>query len=213
MTRHTRQEAKALGLNKCYGSACTKHPELEGFRWVSGACVECARELLRKNREANPEKTQENRKKSNLKVAEQRKPGGSKYKEKISYGVQYRKENRDSCRATIVAWSARNPEKVKLYAAKTKANNKGKVNAHTVKRRLAKINRTPKWLTADEHWMIEQAYELAAQRTKLFGFAWHVDHILPLQGKLVSGLHTPYNLQVIPGVENVRKSNKFETVQ
>jgi hypothetical protein len=126
--------------------------------------------------------------------------------------VQYRKENRDRCRATIVAWSAKNPEKVKLYASKTKANNKGKVNAHTVKRRLAKINRTPKWLTADDHWVIEQAYDLAALRTKLFGFAWHVDHIIPLQGKLVSGLHAPYNLQVIPGVENVRKSNKFGAV-
>jgi hypothetical protein len=124
--------------------------------------------------------------------------------------AQYRKENRDKYRATIVAWSAKNPEKVKLYAAKTKANNKGKVNAHTVKRRLAKINRTPKWLTADDHWMIEQAYELAALRTKLFGFTWHVDHVLPLQGKLVSGFHTPYNLQVIPGADNVRKSNTFE---
>lgn len=212
MKQYTRQEAKALGLNKCYGSACAKHPELEGFRWVSGACVECARGLLRKSRAANPEKTQANRKKSNLKVAEQRKPGGSKYEEKIAYDTQYRKENRDSCRATIIAWSARNPEKVKAYASKTKANNKGKVNAHTVKRRLAKINRTPKWLAKDDHWMIEQAYELAALRTKMFGFAWHVDHILPLQGKLVSGLHTPYNLQVIPGAENVRKSNKFEAV-
>lgn len=213
MKQYTRQEAKALGLNKCYGSACTKHPELEGFRWVSGACVECARELLRKSRAANPEKTQANRKKSNLKVAGQRRPGGSKYEEKIAYDVQYRKENKDSCRAAIVAWSVKNPEKVKLYAKKTKSLNSGRTLAHTVKRRLAKINRTPKWLTKDEHWMIEQAYELAAQRTKMFGFAWHVDHILPLQGRLVSGFHTPYNLQVISGADNVRKSNKFETVQ
>jgi hypothetical protein len=124
--------------------------------------------------------------------------------------VQYRKENRDSCRASILAWSAKNPEKVKLYAAKNKANNKGKVNANTVKRRLAKANRTPAWLTTDDYWMIEQAYELATLRTELFGFAWHVDHVLPLQGKLVSGFHTPYNLQVIPGVDNVRKSNTFE---
>jgi hypothetical protein len=84
-----------------------------------------------------------------------------------------------------------------------------KINA---KRKAAKLKRTPAWLSSDDHWMVEQAYELAALRTKMFGFSWHVDHILPLQGKTVSGLHTPYNLQVIPGVENVRKSNSFEAV-
>jgi hypothetical protein len=208
MTRYTRQEAKALSLPTCYGSACTKHPKLEGLRRVSGACVECAKETLRANRAANKERTQVQRRKDAAKLMA--KPEMAQKKRERD--VQYRKENRDRCRATIVAWSAKNPEKVKLYASKTKANNKGKVNAHTVKRRLAKINRTPKWLTADDHWVIEQAYDLAALRTKLFGFAWHVDHIIPLQGKLVSGLHAPYNLQVIPGVENVRKSNKFGAV-
>ena len=123
--------------------------------------------------------------------------------------VQYRASNREKCRAIIEAWSARNPEKVKAYAAKAKANNKGSVNAHTVKRRLAKINRTPKWLTEDDFWMMEQAYDLAALRTRLFGFPWHVDHEIPLQGKLVSGLHTPYNLRVIPGVENVKKGAQY----
>ena len=57
MIKHARQEAKALGLPTCYGSACTKHPELEGFRRVSGACVECAKEALRVNRAANPKRT------------------------------------------------------------------------------------------------------------------------------------------------------------
>ena len=61
-------------------------------------------------------------------------------------------------------------------------------------------------------WSRQEAYELAALRSKMFGFSWHVDHVLPLQGKLVSGLHTPYNLQVIPWVDNVRKANKFEAV-
>jgi len=68
----------------------------------------------------------------------------------------------------------------------------------------------PAWLTEDDHWMMKQAYELAELRTKMFGFAWHVDHIIPLQGENVSGLHTPFNLQVIPWSDNVRKSNTFE---
>lgn len=204
MIRHTRQEAKALGLPTCYGSTCNKHPELAGFRRVSGACVECAKEALRVNRAANPERTKEQRKKDALKLL--LKPEMAQKKRERD--VQYRKANKESCRAAILAWSANNLEKVKSYAKKTKTNNKGRVNAHTVKRRLAKINRTPAWLTPDDHWMIEQAYELAAMRTKMFGFSWHVDHTLPLQGKTVSGLHVPTNLQVIPAVDNIRKGNR-----
>jgi hypothetical protein len=58
--------------------------------------------------------------------------------------------------------------------------------------------------------MIKEVYELAQIRTKHFGFPWHVDHIVPIQGKLVSGLHVIENLQVIPGIENIKKKNKFE---
>lgn len=208
MMRYNRQEAKALGLPTCYGSSCVKHPELGGLRRVSGACAECAKETLKANRAANKERTRAQRRKDTLKMLE--KPEMARKKRERD--AQYREKNRDRRTVSILAWSAKNPEKVKLYAARTKAKNKGVVNAHTAKRRSAKINRTPSWLTADDRWMIEQAYELAALRTKLFGFAWHVDHVLPLQGKLVSGLHTPYNLQVIPGADNVRKSNKFEAV-
>lgn len=93
-----------------------------------------------------------------------------------------------------------------------KLNNPAKQRAIDARRRTAILNRTPKWLTEDDHWMIEQAYELAVLRTKMFGFYWHVDHILPLQGKRVSGLHVPINLQVIPAKENLAKSNKDITL-
>ena len=58
-------------------------------------------------------------------------------------------------------------------------------------------------------WLIKEVYELAQLRTKLFGFSWHVDHIIPLKGKLVSGLHVIENLQVIPGIENIIKKNSY----
>ena len=69
---------------------------------------------------------------------------------------------------------------------------------------------TPAWVGKEELWLITEIYELAALRTKLFGFGWHVDHIIPLQGKLVSGLHVPENMRVIPAIENIKKKNKFE---
>lgn len=88
--------------------------------------------------------------------------------------------------------------------------NKEYYNNHTAKRRAAKLQRTPTWLSKDDLWLIQQAYELAELRTRLFGTAWHVDHIIPLQGKLVSGLHVPTNLRVIPGIENCKKNNAYQ---
>lgn len=105
----------------------------------------------------------------------------------------------------------RGPEKSNPIVKKRyKMSDKGRTNSlmHDAKRRCAELKRTPVWLTETDRWMIEQAYELSALRTKLFGFSWHVDHVIPLQGKYVSGLHVPTNLQVIPATENLRKANK-----
>jgi len=76
----------------------------------------------------------------------------------------------------------------------------------------SKLQRTPKWLNEEDFWMIKEIYSLAALRSKVFGFLWHVDHIIPVRGKKVSGLHVPSNLQVIPWIDNVKKHNKFDGV-
>lgn len=88
-------------------------------------------------------------------------------------------------------------------------NNKGRVNSWTAKRHASKQQRTPKWLTPDDLWMIEEAYTLASLRTQMTGILWSVDHKIPMQGDTVSGFHTPLNLQVIPQLENSNKSNKW----
>ena len=123
-------------------------------------------------------------------------------------------------------WAEENPEKRSEILAKNRkahqesrsiynrawfAENPDKRAAYEGKRRASLLQRTPQWLTDEDQWIIEQAYELAKIRTSCFGFDWHVDHVIPLQGKKVSGLHVPANLQVIPGSENCRKNAKFLT--
>jgi hypothetical protein len=142
-----------------------------------------------------------------------------------AYKKQYRIKNADRLKKQQAEYDAlKNPLR-RDYFAQRYQNNKAHIlavnNAYRreqphknaakeTKRRAAKLLRTPVWLTKDDMWLIEQAYELSALRTKLFGFAWEVDHILPLQGKIVSGLHVPNNLQVIPAVINRQKRNKYE---
>ena len=77
------------------------------------------------------------------------------------------------------------------------------------RRRTAERERTPVWLTENDKWMMREAYALAALRTEIFGFPWEVDHVIPLRGQTVSGLHVPNNLQVIPKKENRKKGSNF----
>ena len=115
----------------------------------------------------------------------------------------------EKVKASNSEYKKKNSEKCKILTKIWKLNNKDKVNSANGKRRANLKNAVPKWLTEDELWMIEQAYEIANLRSKVFGFKWHVDHVIPLQGKDVCGLHTPYNLQVIPWRDNLKKRNKI----
>lgn len=205
MTRRNRQQAKALGLSKCYGSLCEKHPDLDGYRWVSGSCVECAKEHTRNSRKASPERVREHAKKSWERI----KTNPELLAKKLASDAAYRKRNKAKVRAGEYAWREKNPERVAIHKQTAKGKYKVQKNANTALRRASIRMRTPKWLSADDFWVFEQAYELAQIRAKLFGFGWHVDHIVPLQGKMVSGLHVPWNIQVIPGALNIKKGNRL----
>lgn len=122
---------------------------------------------------------------------------------------RYAKKYPEMLRVKTDRWKKANPEKFAEGNKKSRLKNKARVLANKAKYRANKRNRTPIWVDKDHLWLIKEVYELAVLRTKLFGFEWHVDHIVPLNGKLVSGLHVIENLQVIPGTENLLKNNKY----
>jgi len=79
-------------------------------------------------------------------------------------------------------------------------------NALSGKRRATKLNATPAWADLVK---IKKIYTACQQISEATGVLHHVDHIVPLQGESVSGLHVEYNLHIIPATENLIKSNKF----
>ena len=85
--------------------------------------------------------------------------------------------------------------------------------AHCAKRRATKLKAMPVWLDEDDLWLIEEIHELAQLRSKYTGIKHVVDHIVPLQGKAVCGLHVPWNMRVITASENSHKGNRFDANQ
>lgn len=95
-----------------------------------------------------------------------------------------------------------NPERVKASKRKWAEANKKKILAKTIRYRADKMQARPKWLTKEQLKQIVDIYVNCPE-------GYEVDHIIPLRGKLVRGLHVPWNLQYLPISVNRRKSNKL----
>jgi len=122
---------------------------------------------------------------------------------------QWKAENKAQVNAANQTYRDNNKEKVAKSHKTWAMNNQDKVIANIARRHAAKLRRTPKWLTAEQRKQIEDIYREAKMREVETGIKHHVDHIIPLQGKLVSGLHVPENLRVITALENHRKFNRY----
>lgn len=114
---------------------------------------------------------------------------------------KYQDDNRETIRARNNRWYHDNPEKRRKGATTWQKNNPGRVNAATAKRRAARLSATPAWLTAEQLAQIRWFYDNCPK-------GWEVDHIVPLQGENVCGLHVPWNLQHLPARVNKSKGNR-----
>lgn len=111
-------------------------------------------------------------------------------------------------------------ERVKIYYSNNRLSiieknreyynkNKSKFRLYSSIYKLKKINASPKWLTKDHKDQINLIYNKCRTLNKTSDIQYQVDHIIPIRGKLVSGLHVPWNLQILTSKENRSKSNNI----
>ena len=151
-------------------------------------CKTCSQQIRQQWREDNRERKQQWAKDNPYKAA-------TKRINILQQQKQWREDNKEHERLQTKNWNKANPDKVAAYKARYRA---------------AKLKATPKWLTAKDHKDILAFYTRAQEMTRETGIQYHVDHIIPLQGKNgINGLHVAWNLQILIGAENLSKSNSF----
>ena len=183
----TRAEAKATGAKYYFTGEPCKHGHIAA-RKTKGACVDCMK----------------------LEWAE----GAVK---RADYFKEYNKS--EAGQAAKKTYYEANIELVKLRAMARPKNQRAQytktwkeknpllVKADNKHRRTKHKQATPKWLTAEERAQIRQIYIDAMTVTRITGVKWVVDHIYPLRGETVSGLHVPWNLVPMTRAANLIKSN------
>ena len=131
--------------------------------------------------------------------------------------VKYRERTKEQRRAWQRKYEAESRDKEKAreasrkwrqlhgadYRRKWAAENPGKGGMYAARRRARKFYATPAWLTDADIREVELIYEVAARD------GLDVDHIVPLQGKTVCGLHVPWNLQLLTPNANKTKANRL----
>jgi hypothetical protein len=138
---------------------------------------------------------------------------------------RYRRENRLKIYEQFKDWASRNKDRVRLHAQKYRSKqspnvakeyhreyatlNPEKINAIGAKRHAAKMGACPPWLKGDLRKQVDAMYAECRRITEETGIEHHVDHIVPLQGDNVCGLHVPCNLRIITAVENAKKGNRL----
>jgi hypothetical protein len=187
-----RSVAKSLGLKRYFtGQPCPSGhvaPRLVS----SAACTECARLSCARWHSENREYS---RAQHRAWLAANKETEYAKWRVKYAAAPERGQER-------IAEYRRRNPD----YVGRWQRLNPARSAAKTMRYYARKLKATPCW--ADIR-AIDAVYEEAARRTAATGVPHHVDHIVPLQGREVCGLHVAWNLRVIPARDNRRKSNRL----
>ena len=177
---------------------CEQHQEQErakALRWRN-ANAERARENFRKWRSENVEKNRAD-------------SLGRYYQNRVHNVVlsrSYKAKNYQKVRQKNKDWTSNNMDKVRSASRRRYKADPAKFIIAVTNRAIAQEQRTPKWADLGA---IEQIYRRAKQLSRETGVKMHVDHVVPLRGRKVSGLHTVENLRIIPATENCSKRHSF----
>jgi len=189
-----KREAKALGLKTYFtGKPCKNGHYCKRYT-IDAGCVECNKTRALQSYHKN--KTLKSRK-------------FLTDEEKKQYHRNWVEKNRDRIKKRHAEWRDKNRKKINQRFKKWRNENKEHFAAYqnaynAIRRKGCKQNISKPFLSK-----IKSIYVKRDKIIKSTGIAHHVDHIVPLRGKNICGLHVPWNLQIITAEENQRKSNKF----
>ena len=210
----TRSEAKASGAPQYFTGKPCKQGHLAPKFTCSGSCTECLatrrREYMREWSEKNPEvkkqRAAEWYQKNREEVIERVR--ANYYKDvdaSRQRGRDYAETHKEEAKTRIKKWSQENPERKRQNDKAWVAANKDRAHSLKAKYRAARRQACPPWVDDEHMARIHEIYRLRREISDRTGVVHEVDHIVPLQGKIVCGLHVWWNLRVIPREENNRR--------
>lgn len=192
----TSKEAKAIGSLRYWPPSACKHGHSGPYQTSNKTCCEC----LRLNAKEDYRKHKDQRAKSN------RRRYVENHDEIRAQRREYTRRTSQKNIERAARWAVENRAARAAISKKYKQLHPAKVQEDSRARQMRKLNAFPSWADRAK---IKEKYSEAARLTRETGVPHHVDHIVPLRGRNVSGLHVPENLQVIPASDNRHKSNKF----